>query len=332
VPVTTRRLVLAVALLLGVCAPASAQDWARKMFDSLEHDFGAVARGAKVERHFKITNLYKEDVHIVGVRSSCGCTTPTITKDTLKTYEESELVAQFNTTSFRGDRKATLTVTIDKPFYAQVQVQVRGTIRSDIVLEPSFIDLGTIPHGTEKSQTITVTHTGNSDWQIADVRTSNDHISAALEEASRGGGHVAYHLTIQLGPDAPVGFIREQLLLVTNDRQVMQIPVEVEGRVEADVTVSPASLFMGVLKPGQKVTKQIVVKGRQEFRILKVDCPDAGFSFSPKDEAKTVHVIPVTFTAPDAPGKVEQQVTIETDLGEGAVPVVTVHATVVGDE
>ena len=34
------------------------------------------------------------------------------------------------------------------------------------------------------------------------------------------------------------------------------------------ITVSPTALFMGVVQPGQKVTKQLVVKGKKPFRIL----------------------------------------------------------------
>jgi hypothetical protein len=41
-----------------------------------------------------------------------------------------------------------------------------------------------------------------------------------------------------------------------------------------------------------------------------------------------VHILPVTFQAGDQAGRVEQQLRISTDLGEGAVPIVTVQAEV----
>jgi hypothetical protein len=75
---------LFVALLLVTClsASASAQDWAKKMFKVHSHDFGAVARGSKTIYEFELENLYEEDVHIASVRASCGCTLPSISKDT----------------------------------------------------------------------------------------------------------------------------------------------------------------------------------------------------------------------------------------------------------
>ena len=80
-------------------------------------------------------------VHISGVRASCGCTTPSISKDTLKTWETGAIIAKFNTDSFLGKKSATLTVTIDKPFYAEVQLNVAGYIRSDIVFNPGAVRL-----------------------------------------------------------------------------------------------------------------------------------------------------------------------------------------------
>ena len=63
------------------------------------------------------------------------------------------------------------------------------------------------------------------------------------------------------------------------------------------VTVSPASLFMGVVEPGQKVTKQLVVKGKKPFRILAITCDDKSFTFgSVADKTpKTLHLVPGLF-------------------------------------
>ncbi|MGO8744919.1 MAG: DUF1573 domain-containing protein [Thermoguttaceae bacterium] len=58
--------------------------------------------------------------------ASCGCTTPIVEKDTLKTYERGAVLAHFNTDRFNGPHGATLTVTFDRPMFAQVQLNVSG--------------------------------------------------------------------------------------------------------------------------------------------------------------------------------------------------------------
>jgi hypothetical protein len=314
-------LLSAVLALLASCAVCSGQEWARKMFDVTSHDFGAVARGAKVEYRFAFSNLYEEDIHVAGVRSSCGCTTPTVTKDTLKTYEKSAVVATFNTRTFLGQRNATLTVTIDQPFYAEVQLRVAGYIRSDIVLNPGGAEFGKVDQGSAAAKTISITYAGRSDWKILDVKPASEYIEAEFVETSRGGGQVAYELTVNLKPDAPPGHIKEQLLLVTNDRRASEFPVDIEGRVVSSVTVSPASLFYGAVKPGDRVKKQLVVQAKKPFRVTEVSCDEpTRFEFETLDgdQAKPAHRIQVVYTAGDKPGKIAYKIRVETDQGADA--------------
>ena len=54
------------------------------MFDHTSHDFGVVARGAKVEYRFVVKNPYNEDMQIESVRPSCGCSAAEATKQHLK--------------------------------------------------------------------------------------------------------------------------------------------------------------------------------------------------------------------------------------------------------
>lgn len=305
--------------LLAICActnQCSGQEWARKMFPVRSHDFGSVARGAKVEYRFEFSNIYKEDVHVSGVRSSCGCTSARVDEESLKTYGRSAIIATFNTRAFNGQKRATVTVTLDKPFPAEVQLQVAGYIRSDVVLHPGAVDFGTIDLGDAAERKITISYAGRSDWKILEAKPGSDFLEALLEETRRENGQVGYELTVRLREDAPSGYLKQQLMLVTNDRRSTQLPVNVEARVVPPVTITPASLFMGALKPGQKVTKQIVVQSKKPFRITGVECDQERFEFATPQAAKTVHLIPVTFIAGDTPGELTYKIRIETDLGE----------------
>jgi hypothetical protein len=314
----SRRFALLIVAILAVASPCLGQDWARKMFSTTEHDFGSVARGAKSEYRFVLENLYMEDIHIAGVRSSCGCTTPSVETPLLKTYEKGAILAHFNTDSFLGQRGATLTVTIDRPYYAEVQLHISGNIRSDVVVDPGSVQFGSIDQGTGYNQTVTIRYAGRSDWRILDVKSANPHITAKVAEGDRSYGNVSYTLTVNVDKNTPASYLNDQLMLVTNDASGRQVPVLVEGRVMPGITVSPASLFMGVVQPGAKVTKQLIVKGKKPFKIIAVKCDDKSFEFdtSKEDAAKELHMIPVTFTASSDPGKVTKTIHIQTDQGE----------------
>lgn len=323
-----RCMTLATFLCLMASPGATAQEWARKMFKVTSHDFGTVARGAKAEFAFELTNLYEEDIHISSVSSSCGCTTASVTQRTLKTWEKSHVVATYNTHSFLGSKSATISVIIDQPFYAEVQLSVTGNIRGDVVFQPGKIDFGSIGEGEGAVSQVRVSYAGRPDWQITDVRSTNGNLGVELKEVTRLDGRVDYDMIVRLSESTAAGYLRDELTLVTNDHSAQRIPLLVEGRVRSAVTVSPASLFLGVLTPGQQVTKTLVVRGQKPFKVVDICCDDECFKFKATSDAKALHVIPVTFTAGHHGGKVAEAIQIKTDLGAGAAANCVATATI----
>lgn len=333
-----------VILLSAVASDAAAQSWAEKMFDKLDHNFNTVARGADTVHKFEVTNPYKQDMILTGVRSSCGCTSPSLeTADgktpengaiTLKSHEKAYVVARFNTRTHIGQKGATLTVSLGGQYGGEVQLHVSGNIRSDIVFDPGAIEFGEVNEGEPKEQRVRVNYAGRSDWEIRDVTNDNDHFEVELLEAERTGGRVSYDLIVRLKSNLPAGHVKDQLTVVTNDNRPenQRIPLIVSGNVRPEFSVTPAQLVLGELKPGTHVTKKIVVRGKEPFKILDVDCGEDCFDFSKdSEESRKIHFVEVTFNAGEAPGKIQTPIRITTDRdNRGATCVAT--ATVVAAE
>lgn len=333
----SRRWVLSTWLLSIAALPSvvSAQDWAQKMFTVRKHEFGTVALGSKTEYVFEFTNLYKEEVHVSSVRTSCNCTIPSVAVASAKSWEKGAIVAKFNTGGgFVGQRGATVTVTFDKPYFAEVQLSVSGFIRNDVVFNPGSVNFTDVDQGSELTRSIAVEYAGRSDWRITDVRSGNSSLEVELKEPTMTPGKVRYEMFVKLKGNAPEGRINDFLSLITNDQSTTNVKIPVEGRVMAPLTVSPQSLVLGTLKSGETVTKNVLVKAKSPFKVLQVKCEHNCFEVKPgSDEAKTVHVIPVTFTAGDSAVEIAQNIEIVTDLGKGLSTVCKATASVVaGDE
>ena len=297
-----------------ISMPVHAQDWARKMFKVHEHDFGTVARGSEQKFRFELTNLYKEDVVIDSVRASCGCTIPSIEKQTLKSLESGAILATYNTKSFVGSRGATVTVTISKPFFAEVQLQIDGFIRGDVVFVPGKIELGNVKHGVTATQEVTVKYAGRSSWKITDVQCDKDYYEVEIIDRSLVANQVHYRLLIRLKQEAPLGYIKDDLVLITDDADKGKLKLAVTGNVTPPVTVSPASMVLGTVAPGTKVVKRMVVKADQPFKITGVTADQDGFSFEVSQEMKKVHLIPMTFVAPRESAMINAIIRISTDI------------------
>jgi hypothetical protein len=319
--VMLRRLAPAILALLVLVSPCFGQEWAKKMFKATDHDFGVVARGAKTEYRFVFQNIYLEDIHIANAYASCGCTSVRIENPLVKTYEKGAIVAILNTANRSGQWGATIHVVIDQPFYAEVQLQDRGYIRNDVDVQPGSVQVGAIDQGAGGQQTVAVNYNGGrSDWRIVEVKSSNPHVTATVNETgnqnSRYYGQANYTLKVSVDKTAPAGTLNDCLTLVTNDATGGQIPVLVEGRVTPSIAV-PTALYMGVVPSGQKVTRPLMVTGKKPFRILDIQCDDKSFQFQmPKnDVAKQRHLISVTFAAGTDAGKVVRTIKIKTDQG-----------------
>jgi hypothetical protein len=188
------------------------------MFPVTSHDFRTVGRGTKSEYHFEFTNPYQEDVHIAKVRTSCGCTTPSVTQDTVKTHETAAVVATFNTRTHIGQKAATVTVVFDKPYYAEVQLKVSGFIRTDITFDPPEVAFGEIPEGQPREREVVITHSGNRDWKITDVRSHCTNLQVRLDPPERTTSTVRYRMLVRLDDSMDDGDFRERLTLISNDR------------------------------------------------------------------------------------------------------------------
>jgi len=324
-----KQLLVGALLLLAGTSQVAGQEWAKRMFRETEHDFGTVPRGSKQEYAFRFKNLYKEAVHVADVHSQCGCTTPWIEKDTLASRETGEVRVRLNTKSFLGARGATVTVTIDRPAFAEVQLQVRGHIRSDVVFTPGTVDFGSVVAGEQGAAKLDVAYAGSDHWEIVDVLSANRFLEVELDETTRSGGQVGYHMLVHLKPGAPAGLLQDQLAIVTNDAGGKMLLLPVEGHITSPLTVSPAALFLGAIKPGETVKKRLVVRGNRPFRVVKVQCDDPRFAFDAVTaESKSLHFVALTFAAGAETGEVSRVIRIETDLGSGLCGQCDVRGTV----
>ena len=310
----TSTLLFASTLFLAA-ASAQAQDarWADAMFEKHEHDFGVVARGTDAKYRMKITNRNAQTVHIADVTTTCGCTAARPAKDSLAPQESTYVEITMNTVKFEGHKPSSLTVIFDRPAHAEVRIAIHAFIRRDVVMTPGGrARFGNIAHGAEAEQTIDVAYAGRGDWKIKEVLSQNPNIDAHAVETRRNATNVNYKLHVTVKDDAPVGELREQLTLVTDEPTNPYIPLLVEGRVEAEFSVTPEVVSLGVLAPGERKTVNVVIRGKKPFAIEKIESRETAGLFEvrlPKDE-KSIQILQLAVIAPREPGPVDEDFTV----------------------
>ena len=148
---------------------------------------------------------------------------------------------------------------------------------------------------------------GRPDWKITQAKVNNPHLSTKIIEKSRVGGSANYDIVVTLAADAPVGKLRDQMLIVTDDVGDGGYGAGVEAQVEPDIVV--ADVQFGQVTPGQPKTVSVVIRGKKPFKIEKIERAkqDEQFKIKPTENVTQIHMLPLTFSPSEQDGLFEEE-------------------------
>ena len=133
-----KKLVLSIFAVAAMATASMAQTGATAVenpnaadfkFDTEVHDFGTVKEGVQAEHTFKFTNTGKEPLVITNVQASCGCTTPTWSKEPIKPGAQGSVTAIYNSKGRPGNFNKAVTVTSNAKT-AQKVLFIKGNVEA----------------------------------------------------------------------------------------------------------------------------------------------------------------------------------------------------------
>jgi hypothetical protein len=141
-----KKLVLSIFAVAAMATASMAQTGATAVenpnaadfkFDTEVHDFGTVKEGVQAEHTFKFTNTGKEPLVITNVQASCGCTTPTWTKEPIKPGAQGSVTAIYNSKGRPGNFNKAVTVTSNAKT-AQKVLFIKGNVEAAAAAESAM--------------------------------------------------------------------------------------------------------------------------------------------------------------------------------------------------
>ena len=312
---TIKNLVLGAIVLCVVAPTAIAQvSWADAMVDAKRLDFGVIATGSEAVKVVTIQNTTQYPIHISSISTGCRCAEAGEPGTRLiQPGEKTSMEVRMNTRSFKQQRDTSLSIYFDAPQFAEVRIPISAYIRTDVVFEPGKVDFGKLDFLAGKTTTVRIAYAGRQDWKIKDVKITSPELTAVLRETTRSGGTVAYDLEMTLAPETKPGRVRDIVTLVTDDASNPYVPLIVEANIVPDITISNPNIAIRSLKPGQTTTVRLTVQGNKPFLIEDVDCQKMHDCFEVKmnDEENKVQIVEMQFTAPDKPGKFNEEMIVK---------------------
>jgi hypothetical protein len=310
-------------ILLGG-KPAHAGNWAEPLFSELHHDFGEVPRGAVMTHRFYVVNRTADELQLVDVRASCGCTTGRILTPRIPPGKTGIVEAVMDTRNFVGRKPTKLFVTVGSASGKQVEVAlgIVSNILADVVLNPGSVDFGVVSRGQSSKQQVSIERIDAPDWRAVRMVSASKAIDAELQEVGRKDGRVNYLLTVALKPDAPAGQLRDEIRILTNDEASPVVPVLVTGMIRGELTVSPSSLGLGRSNSAAPLRGRVLLRASRPFQIQGIEGHGNGLVATiDSPEAKPIHVVEVEFhpEETDQRGDLKRVLRFVTNL-EGEAP------------
>jgi hypothetical protein len=97
------------------------------VFEKTTHDFGTLKEGDPAVYTFKFTNKSNKEISLINVKASCGCTTPSYTREVVKPGATGEIQVSYATQGRPGPINKSVTVTYDtteQPVYLFIRGDV----------------------------------------------------------------------------------------------------------------------------------------------------------------------------------------------------------------
>ncbi len=331
-----RRTMLMGLLGMVISSPvvrAQGLDWVASALPERAYDFGTVARGSQIHHSFPLINRSDQEIRIADWRTKCGCTNVQVGWKVIPPGTQTTIEATIDTTKFLGYKPSGLTLIFDRPAFVEVDLNLTCFIRGDIVMTPGQMDFGIVRRSDKMPPaSLTLTYAGGrSDWEVTKMKTQSSKVKAELRELSRtADGQINYTLTATLQPGVSNGYFKDEITLLTNDQSSPSIPISVVANIQSAVAVTPSIINFGGLRPGQSVSKTIVVRSKEPFSITRLS-PSQEDLQPAEDERgpRAAHQLKLTFKAPEQTGPYHATLTIETDIKDEPPALLKTFATVV---
>lgn len=290
------------------------EDWLIQVFSETTQKVGNIKEGETVSHTFRFKNTTRHEIRIIGAQTSCTCTTTKVVTPVVAPGQTGEIQATFNPKTTAGPFHGSILVFFDKPEESEIQLRVTGRVEpSNIVLEPSVLDLRASDSNTSMTGTIEIHHRSDAKWKINSVHCPNQMLKCELSEVSRKSG-----TTYRLDVTAAGNWSRthsDQILLYTSDPKNMIITLPVRMTASSGTFLIPGWVVFGTAEQrDDPQARQVTIKHSSGARAKSIVCGDPAITWKIERHQRTDDIkLRITWIPREANKSLDTQLTVMLD-------------------
>lgn len=212
-------------IFLVLIVTATAQP--RLIIDKAKVDFGVIYNGTTKKARVVLKNVGQDTLRILGVTTSCGCTTARQPKAFLKSGESDAVEVEFNSTGFRGKIEKHVNIMTNDPTSPTTYVTLIGDVLEELqpINNGSVLWFGSVPIGKQAEQTVAFKNVSGKVLTLTGFKSSSSDLSVTFGRRTVLPADTI-RLSVKITP-RKTEYINELLLLETDSDKQSQVPVRV---------------------------------------------------------------------------------------------------------
>ena len=175
--------------------------------DSPIHDFGTIREGDSITHTFQITNRSDQPLLIKSIIPGCGCVRVKYSQDAILPGVGVLVAVTFLSEGFSGPVRTAIRIALDSPQISHIDLVLQGNVRAALTVKPERILFPDIIQSRGSDvQEVVVTGIRSADFTVRSLARS-----VSISNTSRSGEKISFG--VQIAPDAPVGELRERIVV-----------------------------------------------------------------------------------------------------------------------
>jgi hypothetical protein len=268
-------------------------------FEKTVHDFGEMDIRQKGECEFRFKNTGSGLLEIGRIKSTCGCTVPTLDKKQYQAGEEGVIKVKYSGQGKPGSVAKHIYVNTNDTENPKVELTIKANVVSNIEVSPSKISF---PEWEKKANApdITLKSKDGEAFAITGFTSTDNVIRADFDPNTSATDFVLKpKVDVQKLTDYPVGVIG--IKLTHSKQHSIGIPYEVIAKFQA----KPSRLLLRKIEPNKPQTREVLIESAsgEPFEIDSISS-EKGYVkvISQKPSSEGVKLV-VQITAPERKGR-----------------------------
>lgn len=268
-------------------------------FEKTVHDFGQMYIGQKGECEFQFKNAGSGLLEISSIKTTCGCTVPTLAKKQYQPGEDGIIKIKYSGQSRPGSVTKSIYVNTNDTENPKVKLMIKAKVVPHIEVSPSELCFS---EGQENvaAQDITLKSRDGGVFAITGFTSTNNVISIEFDP-NVSASYFAFKPKVDMkklkwNQDGTI-----KIKLSHPKQHSVDIHYETLSRFE----IQPTSLLLNKIEPGQSQTKQILIKSTngEPFKIDSISSKKGYIKVISQQPSSDAVELTVQVTAPAKKGR-----------------------------